>query len=819
MNAARRRRLVALVAAVPLVLGVATAVPAAAAQKDEPQATAPVNVDRAPEGLAYIPQSIDQYATTEDGSGDRLSVTLVWSLPAGSDQFTDYAIWRSEKDHGATTFSPATQVGLASQNPASPARRAFDVFYADPTNADAVKAVSHNFVAMGLHRGTDYRFEVRGVRRNGMQRTLGEAYTVPLLAMPADAPQRFVVTGNGYAGIGGTPSAADGGDLVYTQALQKAIDDAASFAATGTGRSAEVVVPEGTELRTGALNLGSGVTLRVDGTLKATLDASQFIPPGTKFTATNGEKFLNLINVSGTSKAHLRDVRILGTGTVDGQGWEYRTDGAPNVKYADQLGLTESKRSGWDTIEQNGLLAKALYQYCTSAGGQGGNGTCYGKRPNLIAGTQVDNLYIGGIRAQNPANSLSGFSYVTNYVVNGITAQTFNSNNGDSINVSRFKGFTVLNNVINSGDDNVVMNAFNSSEYERDGDAAVAGSAWVFDNYLARGHGGTAFGSGTSGWIDNVVIEDNVYVGTSDGIRAKSKPGSGGGVRFVTVRRLAMRDLTNLVDGKVDPLVLGYQMDGAPFIFTTHYPGDYASARWPSYHNWDISHVSVDGSRTAGIIVDGLHDDAKLAAVGLDFIASNNLRFHDVHFRNTGVPLIDYLDNSSFDDVTFETAGGAAIADPWTSTTHVDGVTADGRAIPSGDRRFAVSLGAGRRVSPDDEGLTFVTTGSFERFYTNVLPDETLARVGTIAIDGVPLAEDQYPRFATKADDFAVLPGTDAQVAIAPQYVSNVNTVVTLRRPLLAGLTTGAHHITIQFQNGMAETTFTVLPAPAAGVH
>ncbi|GAA1594942.1 MULTISPECIES: glycoside hydrolase family 28 protein [Kribbella] len=818
MNAVRRRRLAALAAALPLVIGVLTAVPAAAAQKDEPQATAPVNVDRTPDGLTYLPQSIDQYATTDDGSGDRLSVTLVWSLPTGSAQYTDYAIWRSQKDHGTSTFSPATQVGLASRNPGSPANRAFGVFYSDPANAHAVKAVNHNFVATDLHRGTDYRFEVRGVHRDGTQRALGTAYTVPLLAMPADAPQRFVVTADGYAGIPGTPSPADGGNLVFTQALQKAIDDAGSFAATGTGRSAEVDIPAGTVLRSGAINLRSGVTLRVDGTLEATLDISQFVPTGSGFTATNGNKFLNLINVNGTSKTHLHDVRIVGTGTVDGQGWQYRTDGAPNVEYAGKLGLTESKRSGWDTIEQNGLLAKAVYQYCTSAGGQGGNGTCYGKRPNLIAGTQVDNLYIGGIRAQNPANSLSGFSYVTNYVVNGITAQTFNTNNGDSINVSRFKGFTVLNNVINSGDDNVVMNSYSSSEYERGGAAAVAGSAWVFDNYLARGHGGTAFGSGTSGWIDNVVIEDNVYVGTSDAIRAKSKPGAGGGVRFVTVRRLAMRDLTNLVDGKVDPLVLGYQMDGAPFIFTTHYPGDYSNVRWPSYHDWDISQVSVDGSRTAGIIVDGLHDDAKLAAAGLAFIASNNLHFRDVHFRGTGVPRIDYLRDSTFDDVTFETADGRAITDPWTSTNQADGVTADGRPIPSGNRTFAVTSGAGGRVSPDDAGLTVVTTGSFERFYTNVLPDESLARVGTIAIDGVPLADDQYPRFATKADDFAVLPGTDAQVAISPQYVSNVNTVVTLRKPLISGLTTGAHHLTIQFQNGTAETTFTVLPA-AAGTH
>ncbi|MGC5165271.1 glycoside hydrolase family 28 protein [Luteimicrobium sp. DT211] len=803
-DARTRRRWAAALVATPLVATTLLAPAAVAAQKDEPQATAPVNVDRAPAGAQVLAQSVGAVSANP---GNRVRATLVWGLPAGADRFVDYAVYASERAADGS-YARAHLAGLAGDDRSLPAQRAFDVFYADRANADAVRVAPQNLVLDDLHRGRDYRFEVRGVLANGRQMALGSSYTTTL-ATPAQAPRTFVVTARGYADVPAVRSSADDGAPVQTAALQRAIDDAAAYAATRTGRSAEVVVPRGTTLRSTALYLASGVTLRVDGTLKASLDLSGYLPGG-KFTTVNAEKYLNLVNVEGTKTERLHDVRIVGTGVIDGQGWKYRTDGAPDVEYARRLGLAQSEESTFRTVAANGVLAGAVYRACVAAGGPTGDDACYKKRPNLVEGEYVDRMYIGdGLRLQNPANTVTGFKYVTDYVVNGVTIQSFNSNNGDSINVARFKGFTALNNVVNSGDDNLVMNAGNASEYEQDGAAAVAGSAWVFDNYMARGHGGVAFGSGTASWIDNVLVENNVFVGTSDGIRAKSKPGSGGGVRFVTVRNIAMKDLTNLVGGKVDPLTVGYQMDGAPFIFTTHYPGDYQAVRWPTYHDWDVSHVSVDGSRTAGIVVDGIHDDAKMAAAGLTYLPTNNLHFSDVHFRGTGIPLVDGLRSSTFDDVTFADADGVPVRDPWTNVADVDGVTADGAAVVGSGRTFAVTSGDRARVGAHGE-LRVVSEGSFTRLYTDTLPEDVYTRVGTVRIDGNPVDPLLYPSFAPKTEDMALVTGSDAALSITPRSHTNIGTVVTLRRPLLDTLEPGGHTLTVDFTNGTSTATFTV---------
>lgn len=784
------------VAAAALLAIQASSIPIAAAEADigSGQAAAPTYPNRAPDGLSYLAQSLDRDA---DGL---FQLTLVWSKPADYAQYVDYAIYERAKEPGASAYPSPIFVGLASQNDLSPAQRAFDVFYSDPSNADAVRANMHNYIVGHLKLDTDYSFEVRGVTHNGHQVPLDPSYQVSMTT-PAETERQFVVTKDGYEGTNGMESAADGGARQYTQALQAAIDAAASYAAA-SGKQAEVVIPKGEELLSGAIYLKSNVTLRVDGILRESLDLSLITPSGTKFTPANAEKYLPLINITGTSKQRLQNVRIVGTGTIDGQGWQYRSD-APDVEYASQLGLAQSKEATANTVSQNGLLAKRIYDSCVEAGGPTGDNSCYKKRSQLIEGSQVDNMYIGGgLRVQNPANTIIGFKYVSNYVVNGIVAQSFNGNNGDSINVSRFTGFTALNNIVNSGDDNIVMNAGNEKE-------APVGSAWVFDNYLGRGHGGVAFGSGTSSWIDNVLIEDNVFVGTSDGIRAKSKPGSGGGVRFVTIRDLAMKDLTNRVEGKVDPLVVGYQMDGAAFIFTTHYPGDYASVAWPVYHDWSIENVSVDGTQTAGILIDGLHEQSKLDAANIPFLPSNHITFKNVRFKNAGIPRIDYLADSSFEQVTFRDAKGKLIENPWTNVANLDNVTVDGKSLPSSGLSFTAKPDRGAYTG-SPEGLRFVSDGSFDRFYTETLPEDRRTLVGSILVDGVPLAEEDYPAFQPKLAGGAVQPGSDKAVMIEPEYATNVHTVFTFRPEFLNELEKGKHTFTFVFSNGSASANVNI---------
>jgi hypothetical protein len=259
-----------------------------------------------------------------------------------------------------------------------------------------------------------------------------------------------------------------------------------------------------------------------------------------------------------------------------------------------------------------------------------------------------------------------------------------------------------------------------------------------------------------------------------------------------------MKDLTNRVGGQIDPLVVGYQMDGAAFIFTTHYPGAYQSVAWPVYHDYTIDNVSVDGTQTAGIIVDGLHDQGQLDALGIPFQPSNHISFRDVSFRNAGIPRLDYLTGSTFDNVTFRDPRGRLIADPWLDVAGLDGVRAGGRDLPSAG--LALTATAGERRG----GLSIVSNGSFDRFYAETLPEDVRSRVGSISVDGVPLPQSAYPVFRPKVDGGGLVPGTDATVLVGPAYETNVNTVVTFRKSFLDTLAPGRHTVTLSFANGTA---------------
>ncbi len=480
---------------------------------------------RVSDGLSAIPLSIDD-----------TSLTLVWSKPDGYQNIQDYNIYEDGK-----------KIGDSNHNDNSPAFKHVKTFYSDPENSDAVKITEHNFMVKGLTPSTSYEFTVKGVDTTGKEIDQGSKYTINV--MTAAAPATIKITDAPYSAVGD-------GKTDCTQAIQNAI------AACPTG--GKVVIPEGTFI-SGALKITRGnFTLEIDGTLKASDDLKVYTQ--TDMTTWNA-KFPQFINVTGSKTAILQNVRIIGTGTINGSGWKY-TDKASsaNIKYDDDGSLTESLPSTTDTIVQNGDLAAAEYNWAISKGMD--SSTAYSYRSILVGGSYINGIYLGnGLTFTNGGGTTIGMSYINDYTVNGVIAQSFNINNGDCINVSKWSDFTVLNSVVNSGDDDIVMNGGSDLAGTN-----TTGNAWIFDNYIARGHGGVAFGSGVGPLIKDVLAEDNVMVGTSDGLRCKAKPFAGGEVKNVTFRDAAMKGLTNIYNGEIDPLTVGYQMDGCPFIFTTDYP-------------------------------------------------------------------------------------------------------------------------------------------------------------------------------------------------------------------------------------------------------
>lgn len=633
------KKVLALILAAAMALSAAPAVQtdAFAEVKDSKDSgrredSGPIMESRVSDGLSVIPLSVDDQ-----------SLTLVWSKPENYADIQDYSVYANGK-----------KIGRASKNKNSPAQVFFDRFYQDKENTDATRINFHNYMVTGLSPKTDYTFTVKAVMKDGKEKDLGGKYTTD--ATTLEKPTVIDVTSAGY-------NADKTGKTVCTAAIQKAIDDCP--------KGGTVLLPEGGKFLSGSLKLHEDMTFRVDGTLISStdpmdcggqnyLDAKEKMDKGDK-KAKFPKKFDPFISFGSSTKKRVANVRLVGKGVIDGQGWKLE-DSSPDVEYS-KGDMIQSKTSNPDTILENGILAANQYKMAIDLGMD--PKTAYGTRSQLVEGRQVSNIYVGnGLTLKNPSNSVLGMSYVDNYVVNGLITQSFNINNGDCINVARFQGFTALNNVVNSGDDNIVMNAGSGND-------PLSGSAWIFNNYIARGHGGVAFGSGTTCDIDNVMAEDNILVGTSDGLRCKSKPGSGGGVNHVVFRDTAMRNLTNLVHGKVDGNTIGYQMDGCPFIFTTNYPGEIQKIGWPVFRNFDIYNCSVNGATTHGIIVDGSHNEEDVKAAGIEFKACYNLHFKNIRFKNTRAPKIDYLEDSSFENVIFE-----GVKDPWAAEnlTHCNNI-------------------------------------------------------------------------------------------------------------------------------------------------
>ena len=81
------------------------------------------------------------------------------------------------------------------------------------------------------------------------------------------------------------------------------------------------------------------------------------------------------------------------------------------------------------------------------------------------------------------------------------------------------------------------------------------GKAWIFNNYIREGHGGVVTGSHTGGWIQDLLVEDNIMYKTDVGLRSKTNTPMGGGAKNILFKDNALEE----IDG-----------DG-PFVFTSSY--------------------------------------------------------------------------------------------------------------------------------------------------------------------------------------------------------------------------------------------------------
>lgn len=534
-------------------------------------------------------------------TSDDSSVTLVWHKPTNYSNVASYNIYMNGK-----------LIGNTNNNSASASKPFIDNFYKDSSNSSAVKVSSHNYVVTNLTPSTSYNFSVSAIDNNG--NTLYTSNT--LTSSTTAAPKVYDITKYGAVGDGTT---------IDTKAIQAAID------ACTPGD--EVLIPAGKTFKSGSLWLKPNMIFKVNGKILGSENPSDYVDAN--HPVASGKKSNALINAKGTKgDPKSANLKIVGSGSIDGNGWKQT---APEAS----TGFPNSLDSSISTVKQNGILAANQFNLGKSQGLSDVN--AYATRSNLVSISNITNLYFGdGLSFLNPSQQTIGVSNCNNTILNGALVKTFNCNNADGIDFDS-QGLTVVNSVFDTGDDDVNFTAGKGLQAEQTRTPVT--NVWIFNNYFGRGHGSVVAGSNTAAWIEEVLAEDNVLNGTGSGLRCKTGKGTGGGAKDITYRDSALKNIT---DG-----------EGKPFIFTSQYTNATATGSFtpapdlPQFKDINVSNCSVDCSKNYAIFVSGLPG-----------ACHTNINFTNVSFKNTPGASIDYMSNSTFQNVTFD----KSITNPWQIT-------------------------------------------------------------------------------------------------------------------------------------------------------
>ncbi|EJL25254.1 endopolygalacturonase [Caulobacter sp. AP07] len=171
-------------------------------------------------------------------------------------------------------------------------------------------------------------------------------------------------------------------------------------------------------------------------------------------------------------------------------------------------------------------------------------------RPRLILVSHSTNIRFEGVRIENSPSFhlvLNDTDHVTIDRVR-ITAPA-HAPNTDAIDPIDSRHVVITNNVISVGDDIVAIKSNGPDPRHPD---AVSSDILISGNTILAGRG-ICIGSGTSGGVTRVRVENNSFDGSMYGLRIKTMRGKGGKVRDVVFKNNRMKNVET------------------PLVFTSYY--------------------------------------------------------------------------------------------------------------------------------------------------------------------------------------------------------------------------------------------------------
>lgn len=349
--------------------------------------------------------------------------------------------------------------------------------------------------------------------------------------------------------------ARDGGRVNNMSAFRDAISRCAQ---SGGGM---VRVPAGLWL-TGPIHLQSQIRLHLDegAIIRFSTAPTDYLP--VVLTRWEGNECYNYSPLIYARNCH--DIAVTGSGTFEGQGdswWHWK-----QLQHAATQLLYQAQKNNL-AVEQRvfGREEDAL-------------------RPQFFQPLGCQRVLIEGVRfVDGPMWTLHPV-YCQDVTVRGVQVVTDpDGPNTDGLNPDSCRQVLIEDCFFSTGDDCIAV----ISGLNEDGWRVSRPSEDVLIRrcQMENGHGGVAIGSGTSGDVRNVTVQDCTFKGTDRGIRLKSMRGRGGIVENVHFENISMRDIIH----EAITIDMYYGYSSAPSASNTP----------PIFRSIGIRNISCDGAATA----------------------------------------------------------------------------------------------------------------------------------------------------------------------------------------------------------------------------
>jgi polygalacturonase len=192
--------------------------------------------------------------------------------------------------------------------------------------------------------------------------------------------------------------------------------------------------------------------------------------------------------------------------------------------------------------------------------------------PVLISLRHADNFTMYKITLRNSPNFHVGVSETDGFTAWGVNIMTpKTARNTDGIDPGSSRNVTITHCFIHTGDDDVAV---------KSGKAGPSSNISILHNHFYTGHG-MSIGSGTSGGVDHMLVDDLTIDGADNGLRIKSDRSRGGLVHDLLYHDVCIRNTAN------------------PLVFTPLYT-TFGGDQLPVYRDitLDNVHVTTAGSFT-----------------------------------------------------------------------------------------------------------------------------------------------------------------------------------------------------------------------------